>query len=199
VFSSGYYQAIQRSNVKLVSERINRFARDGAVTTDGRFHKLDVLILATGFQGDAFMRPMSVVGENGIRIDEVWSAKPIAYRATSIPHMPNFFMLIGPYSPIASASVIEIAEWQVGFIMSCIDLVRTRKIALSASSAATKEYIAALDLAAPRSVWASGCDSWYLGPDRLPGLYTRSPSQHKAELAQQPDLRDFDVRPLTQR
>jgi cation diffusion facilitator CzcD-associated flavoprotein CzcO len=127
VFSSGYYQAIQRSNVKLVSERINSFARDGALTADGRLHKLDVLILATGFHGDAFMRPMSVVGENGIRIDEVWSAKPIAYRATSIPHMPNFFMLIGPYSPIASASVIEIAEWQVGFIMSCIDLVRTRK------------------------------------------------------------------------
>jgi cation diffusion facilitator CzcD-associated flavoprotein CzcO len=194
VFTSGYYQAIQRSNVKLVTEAISRILPDGVISSTGELHALDLLILATGFQADAFMRPMTITGENGISIEQVWAAKPVAYRSVSIPHMPNFFMLVGPYTPIASTSVIEIAEWQIGYILRCIDIVRRQNVSLSATEAATEDYIRRLDKAARQTVWVTGCDSWYLGPDRLPNLYTRSPLHFRAELAGAPDLRDYDVR-----
>jgi cation diffusion facilitator CzcD-associated flavoprotein CzcO len=193
VFSSGYYQAIQRPNVELVTESIARAVADGLITIDGRHHGLDLLILATGFRTNVFMKPMSVTGLNGISIDEVWAVKPIAYRSISIPHMPNFFMLIGPHSPIANMSVVEVAEWQIEYIMKCIEISRRENVAISATEAATAEYVKTLDSSAPRTVWASGCASWYLGPDRLPILYTRPPMQHRRECLEKPDLRDFDV------
>jgi cation diffusion facilitator CzcD-associated flavoprotein CzcO len=196
VFSSGYFQAIQRPNVSLVTAPIARIVPDGLFTTDGELHSLQVLILATGFQADAFMRPMAITGENGISIEKVWGGKPVAYRSVSIPHMPNFFLLVGPYSPIANVSAIEVAEWQIGYIMRCIDIVRRQNVCLAATETATADYVSALDRAAPQTVWASGCDSWYLGSDRLPSLYTRPPLRHRDELAEPPDLRDFEVRPL---
>jgi len=196
VFSSGYYEAIQKPNVSLVTAGIERVSPEGVITKDGELHNLDVLIFATGFRGDAFVRPMRLEGENGISLEQVWARKPVAYRCVSIPHMPNFFMLTGPYSPIANMSVIEVAEWQIGYIMRCIDVARRERIALAASEAATAEYVNALDREAPRTVWASGCDSWYLGPDGLPGLYSRSPLRYRAELKKKPNLKDFDVRAL---
>jgi cation diffusion facilitator CzcD-associated flavoprotein CzcO len=176
-----------------VTESIVRVIPDGIVTADGQHHGLDLLILATGFRAQAFMRPMSMIGANGISLDQVWSAKPIAYRSISIPHMPNFFMLVGPHSPIANLSVIEVAEWQIGYIMNCIDIVRQRQVAISATEAATAEYVKGLDRAATQTVWASGCDSWYLGPDRLPNLFTRPPMEHRREMLEKPNLQDFDV------
>jgi cation diffusion facilitator CzcD-associated flavoprotein CzcO len=195
VFSSGYYRAVQQPNVQLITDKITRIAPGGVLTATGELHELDVLILATGFKTRAFMRPMHVTGEDGISIDQVWAEKPVVYRSVAIPRMPNFFVLIGPYSPIASMSVIEVAEWQVGYILQCIKLVLEQNVALAPASSAAEEYVGGLNQAAKQTVWASGCDSWYLGPDRLPYLFTRPPLQHRAELAQGPNLSHFEVRP----
>jgi len=32
---------------------------------DGSFHELDILVLATGFQTDRFIRPTEVIGRDG--------------------------------------------------------------------------------------------------------------------------------------
>ena len=45
-------------NAELVTEAIERVEPEGVRTTDGVLHELDVLVLATGFHADAFMRPM---------------------------------------------------------------------------------------------------------------------------------------------
>ncbi len=45
---------------------IERVEAGGVRTRDGRLHELDVLVLATGFHADAFMRPMDVVGRDGV-------------------------------------------------------------------------------------------------------------------------------------
>ena len=62
-------------------------------------HELDVLVLATGFHADAFMRPMNIIGRDGRTLDDAWSERPNAYLSISIPDFPNFFMLNGPNGP----------------------------------------------------------------------------------------------------
>jgi hypothetical protein len=37
----------------------------GIVTRDGVLHEVDVLVLATGFDAHAYMRPLDLVGEDG--------------------------------------------------------------------------------------------------------------------------------------
>ena len=65
VVSGRFYEAIQRPNAELVTEPIERAEPGGVRTRDGALHELDVLVLATGFQAHAFMRPMEVIGRDG--------------------------------------------------------------------------------------------------------------------------------------
>ncbi len=82
-------------------------------------------MLATGFKADSFMRPMEVVGRNGLTLDRAWTPRPEAYLSISIPGFPNFFMLNGPNGPIGNFSLIEVAELQFGYIMQLIDRLRS--------------------------------------------------------------------------
>src|SRR5206468_7604213 len=73
VMSAGFYPAMGRPDVELVTEAIDHVEPRGVVTRDGVRHEVDVLVLATGFDPQAFMRPMELVGEGGLTIDEAWA------------------------------------------------------------------------------------------------------------------------------
>jgi cation diffusion facilitator CzcD-associated flavoprotein CzcO len=62
------------------------------VTADGTLHAVDVLVLATGFDAHAYVRPLAVVGEAGVSLDEAWVDGPMAYRSVAVPGFPNLFM-----------------------------------------------------------------------------------------------------------
>jgi cation diffusion facilitator CzcD-associated flavoprotein CzcO len=110
VISPDFYEAIQQPNAELVTAGIERVEPHGVRTRDGRLHELDVLVLATGFRADRFMRPTDVIGRGGRRLDEVWAKRPIAHLSISIPGFPNLFMLNGPNGPVGNFSLIEVAE-----------------------------------------------------------------------------------------
>ncbi len=62
IISPNFYDAIQQPNAELVTDGIERIEPAGVRTRDGRLHELDVLVLATGFKADAFMRPDAHLG-----------------------------------------------------------------------------------------------------------------------------------------
>ena len=109
-------------------------------TRDGRLHELDVLVLATGFHADAFMRPMDVIGRGGVTLAEVWADRPTAYLSISIPEFPNLFLLNGPNGPVGNFSLIEVAELQLGYVLQLVDRLRSGECAeISATQAATDD------------------------------------------------------------
>ena len=108
-----------------MTEAIERVEAEGVRTRDGRLHELDVLVLATGFRVDRFMRPIEVIGRDGVALDEVWAQRPSAYLSISIPGFPNFFMLNGPNGPVGNFSLIEVAELQLGYMLQLVELLRS--------------------------------------------------------------------------
>ncbi len=69
--SGSYYRAITRPNALLVSDPITEMTPPtGVRTADGAHHEVDVVVLATGFHAHNYMRPMSIVGRDGITLDE---------------------------------------------------------------------------------------------------------------------------------
>ena len=141
VVSPDFYSAIQHPNAELVTDAIQRIEPEGIRTVDGRLHELDVLVLATGFRVDRFMRPMEVVGPAGARLSEVWADRPTAYMSISIPGIPNFFMLNGPNGPIGNFSLIEVAELQFAFILQLVERLRSGECRLvSATARATEAF-----------------------------------------------------------
>jgi cation diffusion facilitator CzcD-associated flavoprotein CzcO len=196
IFSSTYYAALQRPNAELVTDPIARIEPEGIRTRDGRLHELDVLVLSTGFRADRFLRPIEVTGENGVSLEQLWEEGPRAYRSIAVAGLPNFFMLIGPHSPIGNLSLIAISEWQADYILKCVAKIFGEGVQLSPTPEATQRLADEMKQAAKRTVWVSGCSSWYLAKDGTPALYPWEPSRFYAEMKVPPDWKDFDVRPL---
>ncbi|HVN83644.1 MAG TPA: NAD(P)/FAD-dependent oxidoreductase, partial [Candidatus Binatia bacterium] len=193
IMSENFYDAIQRPNATLVTERIERIEATGVRTRDGMLHELDVLVLATGFRVDRFMRPTEVVGRNGTRLEAVWKDGPYAYMAMSIPDFPNLFMLNGPNSPVGNFSLIEVAELQFAYILQLVERVRSGACReLSPSHAAMQRFDEERREQAKKTIWNSGCRSWYLDAGGLPTAWPWTFDRFREEMSQ-PRLGDFDM------
>ncbi|HEB91561.1 MAG TPA: NAD(P)/FAD-dependent oxidoreductase [Deltaproteobacteria bacterium] len=192
VISPDFYEAIQKPSACLVAEPIERIEAKGVRTRDGQLHELDVLVLATGFRVDRFMRPMEVIGRNGRRLDEIWADRPTAYLSISVPDLPNFFMLNGPNGPVGNFSLIEVAELQFDYILQLIDLVRSGS---AGSVCASAEATAAFDRdrveAAKKTIWTTGCHSWYLDDRGIPATWPWTFDRFREEMAA-PKLEAYD-------
>jgi cation diffusion facilitator CzcD-associated flavoprotein CzcO len=183
VICSGFYRAVQRPSVHVAAERIDRIEPSGVVTADGTLHELDVLVFATGFDTHAYLRPVELTAPGGRTLGQTWSDGPRAYRTVALPGFPNFFMVMGPHSPVGNFSLVPVAETQVDYAIAWIRRWRRGEFAAVAPRAdVTEAYNADLRAAMPETVWASGCQSWYLGKDGTPEVWPFSPQRHAAML-----------------
>jgi cation diffusion facilitator CzcD-associated flavoprotein CzcO len=194
IISPDFYDAIQRPNAELVTDAIERVEPAGVRTQDGRLHELDVLVLATGFHADAFMRPMEIVGRDGITLDEAWTPRPEAYYSVSIPGFPNFFMLNGPNGPVGNFSLIEVAEIQFRYVMQLVERIRNGECReICATGPALAAFEQARVQAAQNTVWVTGCRSWYLDDRGIPAVWPWPFPRFRTEM-RTPDPDAFETR-----
>ena len=193
IISANFYDAIQHPNSRLVTEAIEGIEEKGIRTADGELHELDVIVLATGFRVDRFMRPIEVVGRAGRRLDDAWKDRPVAYLSISIPEFPNFFMLNGPNGPVGNFSLIEVAELQIEYILQLIEVVRSGRCkALNASAEATLRFDEERVEAAKTTIWTTGCRSWYLDDRGIPATWPWTFDRFRDEMAE-PKLAAYEL------
>ncbi|MGV0049769.1 flavin-containing monooxygenase [Mycobacterium colombiense] len=194
VMSNGFYRAMQRDDVDLVTAGIDHVERRGIVTADGVLHDVDIIVLATGFDTHAFFRPMELIGRDGIRADDVWRDGPRAYQTVALSGFPNFFMMLGPHSPVGNLALTTVAESQADHIVGWIERWRRREFdTVEPTAAATERFNAKLRAAMPDTVWTTGCNSWYLNKDGVPEVWPLTPAEHRRMLAN-PDPGQYDLR-----
>jgi cation diffusion facilitator CzcD-associated flavoprotein CzcO len=197
VFSDGFYDAIQKPSIDVVTDGIDHIASTGVVTQDGKLHDLDMLVYATGFDAHAYLRPMKLTGENGIMLDEVWADLPVTYHSMTIPHMPNFLLINGPYSPGGSASVVGIVETQVDYLLKLINRIVTKDVLITPREEVARSWLETVREAARNSLWGTGgCQSWYLDKTGTPTLNPTTLSELQITLAE-PIYADYVERPRT--
>jgi cation diffusion facilitator CzcD-associated flavoprotein CzcO len=194
IISPDFYEAIQRPNTRLVSEGIERVEPGGVRTRDGVLHALDVLVLATGFRVDRFVRPMQVFGPGGVALDEAWKEGPFAYLAIAVPGFPNYFLLQGPNSPVGNFSLIEVAEMQLAYVRQLVERLASGACdEIAVSEAAARRFDAERRASARKTIWATGCRSWYLDQDGLPTAWPFTWDRFRAEMAA-PRWDDYEMR-----
>jgi cation diffusion facilitator CzcD-associated flavoprotein CzcO len=183
VMSVDFLPAMQRDNVELVAEDIDHIEAAGVVTRDGRLHAVDALVYATGFDAHAYFRPLQLTNAAGVKLATVWEQGPLAHRTVSVPGFANFFMTLGPQSPIGNFSAISIAETQIDYIMQCIGLIQigTAKT-LAPTAAATQAFNERVRNAMAGTIWVSGCTSWYIGKNGVPSAWPFSGARFRQEL-----------------
>jgi cation diffusion facilitator CzcD-associated flavoprotein CzcO len=129
------------------------------------------------------VRPMAVIGRNGQTLESAWAARPSAYLSISIPDFPNFFMLNGPNGPVGNFSLIEVAELQFGYIMQLIERLRSGECReINATREATEQLEAERVEATTKTVWVTGCRSWYLDDRGIPATWPWSFDRFRAEM-----------------
>jgi len=157
-----YYPALVRDNVEVVTDPIVRVKPESIVTAGGREHPVDAIIYGTGFETTSFLAPMRVVGRGGHRLEEVWKEGAEAYLGVAVSGFPNFFMLYGPNTNLGHNSIIFMIECQVRYVVSLIAAMkRMRARWLDVRPAAMARFNEGLQKRLGKSVWATGCTSWY--------------------------------------
>ncbi len=191
IYSWCYYDHVQKPNVYVETGSIDRVEPEGVRMKDGTFHPLDVLVLATGFHADRFIRPASVIGRNGKTLDEAWAVRPTAYYAMALPDFPNFFLLNGPTGPVGNFSLIDIAEAQWTYVAQLIDRVKEGNArAVEPTKDAMADYEERRIAAAKRTIFGSGCTSWYLDDTGVPASWPWS-YQAFVDAMAKPNYEDF--------
>jgi cation diffusion facilitator CzcD-associated flavoprotein CzcO len=102
----GYYEQFNRPNVSIVDLKdnpITAITPEGVHTEDGKVHKLDMLIFATGFDAveGNYLR-LKIHGRGGKTLQEHWSNGPTSYLGVFIPEFPNLFTITGPQGPFTN-------------------------------------------------------------------------------------------------
>ena len=194
IYATDFYEAVQRDNVEVILEDVREIEATGIRDSSGKLHELDVIVLATGFHAHQFMRPMRVIGRDGADLEQLWKVRACAYMAITMPNFPNFFMLNGPNAPVGNFSLIEIAEHQWHYIERLIALVETGACQqVSVTQESFEGFEKARIAAAKKTVFATGCDSWYLDAEGVPATWPWTRAQFKAEMAA-PKLDAFELR-----
>lgn len=164
LLSSDYYPALAQPNVELVTTPIGEIVTDGIVTTDGGHRALDAIVCATGFQVNDVSAPFTVIGANGADLDARWRRHgPEAYLGTTVAGFPNFFMIVGPNTGLGHNSMIYVIESQIDYIADCLrTLARRGARTMTVTDEAQRAFNEHVQRAMQRSVWQTGCHSWYL-------------------------------------
>ena len=166
VDSSGYYEAFNQSNVRLVdvSEHGIGEITPGGLKVHGREYAFDPLVLATGFDAmtGTLMR-LDLRGRGGLSIRDKWQPGPLNHLGLMVAGFPNLFNIAGAGSPAAFTNVVVSIEHHVEWIAECITWLAAHGHAtIEPTVAAEAAWVAHVNEMAKQTVFLA-CNSWYLG------------------------------------
>jgi cation diffusion facilitator CzcD-associated flavoprotein CzcO len=199
LFSSLFLPALQRANVALVTDAIERIEPTGIVTTGGTLHEIDCLIWATGFKTTDFMFPMEIHGSDGRSLREIWSGGAHAHLGITVPGFPNMFVMYGPNTNTSGGSILVYLEAQAAYIRQALLQMRARGAgAIEVRPEVEAASDRALQARFAGTAWTQ-CDSWYR--DERGRIVTNWPGYMREYLAQtkQLDAGEYRFAPLPDR
>lgn len=173
-----YYQAVQLPNVTIENRRISKIVPAGVELADQSTVAFDVIVYATGYDPHSYMRPMKVIGQEGITLDDIWQKRIYSYGGVALPGFPNMFMLYGPFSPVNNVPVMIGLDQEIGYLMELIEIARRRNVTVAPTMEATEKFVARLDAAFPDTVWVR-CNNWYADQQGTPILWPLPQQAHK--------------------
>jgi hypothetical protein len=166
VLDPGYLESLHRDNVDLESRKIDHVDEKGIVLVDGSRSDYDAIVYATGFQTQAFLAPMEIVGQGSQSLEDHWreSGGCQAYHGTAVSGFPNLAILFGPNASPAHNSVIYSVEVQVEYVIKTFfePLLSRRGGSIVVKRSAEDYDCNLVQMGLKDSVWHAGCTNWTL-------------------------------------
>ena len=161
--SNRWYRALDKPNVELVTSPIREVRAHSIVTADGAEREIDTIVFGTGFHVTDMPVGRLVRGRDGRTLEEAWQGSPRAHLGTAIAGFPNLFVLLGPNTGLGHSSMVYMAESQIAHVMDALREMRRRGAdVVEVRPEVQERYNATIDARMARTVWSTGCSSWYL-------------------------------------
>ncbi|KAF4611042.1 hypothetical protein D9613_007088 [Agrocybe pediades] len=191
-----YLETLGSEKVQVVYGQVQAVTEKGCIGGDGQEYPVDVLICATGF--DTSYKPrFPIVGKSGVSLGDAWKDESDAYIGLAAADFPNYFMFIGPNSPIGNGPVLSFVEAQADYMLKFIDRWQTENIhSFVPKKEAVDDFIAHTDNFMKNTVWQDECRSWYKKnsvSDRVTALWPGS-TMHYLEALDQPRYDDWEIK-----
>ncbi|MFQ3199949.1 MAG: cation diffusion facilitator CzcD-associated flavoprotein CzcO [Zhongshania sp.] len=162
LISNGWYPALQKPNVNLVTDGIKEIREHSIVTNDDVEREVDCIIFGTGFYATDNPIAGKIYGRDGQQLAEVWKDGEEAYLGTTVHGFPNFFFIVGPNVTLGHSSMVYMIETQVNAISRVLKIMEENSsITVEVKLDVQQEYNKGLQKLLGGSIWATGCDSWY--------------------------------------
>lgn len=166
LFSDKWYPALQRPNVTLEPSALTAVDGSIAVAASGERYEVDVLVFATGFETTHPPYARLIHGRDET-LAEHWADGMTSHASTVVAGFPNLFVLDGPNASLGHNSAIEVIEAQLGYVLGALEHLDAlggswADASLDVSRDAEAAYTSLIDRLAARTVWTSGCESWYV-------------------------------------
>ncbi len=163
LLSNDYYPSVTQPNVDLVTEPIAMVTADAVVTADGTEHRVDTIILGTGFTVTDPPIAQMVTGADGRTLAEHWGGSLTAYLGSTVAGFPNLFIIVGPNTGLGHSSMVFMMESQFNYIVDALKTLAARNAdTFSVHPSAVQTFNEEIQAEMAHTVWSSGCSSWYL-------------------------------------
>jgi cation diffusion facilitator CzcD-associated flavoprotein CzcO len=166
LMSNTYYQALSKPNAEVITDGIEHVTAKGIRTRDGVEHEVDAIVLATGFMVTNYLSRLNIRGLLGRDLNTAMTEQREHYLGISVADFPNLFMMMGPNTGLGHNSMVFMIEAQARYAVQCIQKIREDGLAyMDVRKPVQANYSQSLQDRLQQSVWASGCQSWYLSAD----------------------------------
>ncbi|TCK26772.1 flavin-containing monooxygenase [Pseudonocardia endophytica] len=165
LLDNGWYAALRRDDVELVTESVAGFTPSGVVTDGGEQYDADVVVLSTGFAARRYLPGIRITGRDERELHDVWGDDDaVAHLGISVPGFPNLFLMYGPNTNAgAGGSFIFVAESQGRYIVDLLaTMLRDDLGTLDCRPQALDRWRSDVDAAHERMVWSHpGMSTYY--------------------------------------
>jgi cation diffusion facilitator CzcD-associated flavoprotein CzcO len=161
--SNRWYPALGEANVELVTSAIREVRPGSIVAADGSERPVDTIIFGTGFHVADMPIGEWVRGRDGERLVDSWAGSPRAHLGCTVAGFPNLFLLLGPNTGLGHSSMVYMIESQISHVVDALRVMRERGAAVAEVRPEVQQaYNREIDARMTRTVWSTGCSSWYL-------------------------------------
>jgi 4-hydroxyacetophenone monooxygenase len=194
VIDNGWYDALLRSNVELVTSAITRISPRGVVTAEGLEREFDLIVLGAGFKTSRYLWPVRYVGKDGATLENLWAADGArANLGMTMPGFPNFFMMYGPNSQPRTGSFMSWAEiWARYCVRLIVAMIETGASSIECKPEAFERFNREMDDEGRKIIWeAEGGSGYYVNEYGRSGVNMPWLVEEYHRRVSQPDLDEF--------
>ena len=192
--SDDFYPTLNRPNVELVPEGLQRVTGNGIETSSGRIIEADAIIYCTGYRILDYDR-FDVIGRDARHLGQELAGDPRCYLGIAAPGFPNYFFAVGPNGLVLNVPYFITAERNIATIVDLLAAMRERgENVIEVKQDKFDSYNHWMDGRFQRFTWGtSSCHSYYTaGSDHPPFLFPGNFKEY-AKLHESSGLHEYEL------